>query len=988
MALYPPIVASSMPAFNIADGKVRIYYSLSAYNSNKKDDISVVQVTVRRQSSNVNVLNSQTEIVEKSFGLQQTKDISNNRYYIEIENKDITQGFQEDVLYKVQLRFSTASNTNNTAQWYSDNIEKFSEWSTVCIIKPIVAPLFYIDDFHVEQDETEPIEQTNNTVFENTESSTTTGETTSDTNNSSSTETANENTDNNSSTETIEEDTNNFFSNLADFVGIYKRSYTDSSGTQKSSSQALRSWRLRLLGEGYNQNLNIEDYLLADSGWVLNSANNYYLDSDSVALECSLPYEFTQKKNYKLLFEIQTKNGYTDSHLYTFTYQQQIIDVLNGELHTYVNEEEGYIKLEYTSDQSDTTNIAIRRSDMTSNFKKWEDILNFEITDSKKINFTYYDFTAEAGMIYKYLVQKRDPRGRRGTPVYDQSGNSDSGNGILAEWNHAFLLESSGNGDSSKAKQLKLKYDFQISSLKTNIAESKTDTIGSKYPFIRRNGSMYYRSFPCTGTITGFMDDADLFTSKEKLLDNRVTEYDNYKGIIGDYTTQYDYTYERKFREAVQEFLYNTKPKLYKSTQEGNIFIKLMQVSLTPKNELGRLIYTFSATAYEIDEPTIANLNSYGIIDVGDYNPNIIEYQTRMTQLNNYSASGDPMGVPFKAGQDIIGTGQTPAANSIAKKLRYNQSFNDTILTDFSISWLRMTINSAPYLIRQRQEDNKFVPFDDYIDSEDTSQDKISEPINYPLYQIESTYNRQNIYLGWLFYLDDNHEKSIIVSLPNNVYELNEPGLILSKDDRIIPAKDTYMEVDFRAETITAQDLTKVPKNIRMKNVNGQFIGTFNEETELIARIKYKYKYTYEEGKDKIERTVNGVKNVSIDTQPGAIIMIRTDNEKPQRFVVNETGQLNFETKDFDLNITSLKIVGMNIDLRNVRERTGQYNNINQVQNPLNGDYCIIGDNKYYYYKNQWVTATTLNENEHFIDIKCSVDAIVNYFCSVRRDYY
>ena len=77
----------------------------------------------------------------------------------------------------------------------------------------------------------------------------------------------------------------------------------------------------------------------------------------------------------------------------------------------------------------------------------------------------------------------------------------------------------------------------------------------------------------------------------------------------------------------------------------------------------------------------------------------------------------------------------------------------------------------------------------------------------------------------------------------------------------------------------------------------------------------------------------------------------------------------------------------MNIDLRYVRERTGQYNNINQVQNPLNGDYCIIGDNKYYYHKNQWVVAALAN-NKVSIDIKCSVDAIVNYFCSVRRDYY
>ena len=60
MALYPPIVASSMPAFNINNGSVKIYYTLSPYNASKRDDIHSVHVTVRRQSSNVNVLNSAT----------------------------------------------------------------------------------------------------------------------------------------------------------------------------------------------------------------------------------------------------------------------------------------------------------------------------------------------------------------------------------------------------------------------------------------------------------------------------------------------------------------------------------------------------------------------------------------------------------------------------------------------------------------------------------------------------------------------------------------------------------------------------------------------------------------------------------------------------------------------------------------------------------------------------------------------------------------
>jgi len=300
--------------------------------------------------------------------------------------------------------------------------------------------------------------------------------------------------------------------------------------------------------------------------------------------------------SYKLFFEIQTKNGYEDSLLYTFICNNYSHDTLSGTLSTYINEEEGYIKLKCVSDEMEMKNLVIRRTDSKSNFLKWEDLKYFEAHDNKGYNFTYYDFTVESGTFYRYLVQKVDARGRRGTPIYDSSKSD--GTGVIGEWEHAFLLETTGNGEVTGTKQLKLKYDFQISSYKTNISESKTDTIGSKYPFIRRNGNMYYRSFPITGTITGFMDDADLFTNDTEMFGGYYSKYKNFKGYIDDYVNRYDYTYERKFREKVEEFLYNAKPKLYKSMQEGNIFIKLMDVSLTPKNELGRLVFSFSGTAY------------------------------------------------------------------------------------------------------------------------------------------------------------------------------------------------------------------------------------------------------------------------------------------------------------------------------------------------------------------------------------------------------
>ena len=942
MALYPPIVASSMPAFKIQEGRgtVRIYYSLSTYNVGKQDDIKAVHVTVRRQNSNVNVLLNKTQIIEKSFGLQQEIDKALNRYYIDINSSEIDGGFAINGIYKVQLRFSSIANSDNSTNFYTKNINNFSEWSTVCIIKAIQAPEFYIDDFYT-------------------------------------------------GTKPQEEDRNNFYSSLPDFVGIYK---------QGDSSESLKHWRLRLLTEAYTKQdiLNIDNFTLADSGIVLNEAENYNFQDGSVVLACSLAYELIEDVTYKLLFEIQTKNNYQDSLLYNFTCNKNNVNRLEGELATYINEEEGYIKLSFTSGQFYIGNLVIRRTDSKSNFLKWEDLKYFETYGSP--NFTYYDFTAESGLFYRYLVQKVDARGRRGTPVYDQSKNLATG--VMAEWEHAFLLESTGNGELKGTKQLKLKYDFQISSYKTNISQSKTDTIGSKYPFIRRNGTMYYRSFPITGTITQFMDQAQLFTDSNTLFDNYYDKYKDFKGQIETYVKKYDYTHERKFREKVEEFLYNSKPKLYKSMQEGNIFIKLMQVSLTPKNELGRLIYTFSATAYEIDEANINTFNNYSLLNVGTFNPNVATTKTIMGQINSFDFNDNIEGNLFKAGQDIVGTNSL-FSNTIAKAIKYNEPFNGKKTTDFTINWLRLTIESKPYLIIEQND--SYRPFDDIPPTEDD----VTPPIDYQLYQLESTYSGVNIYLGWLFTING---KQIIISPPNNIYEIKEDIFSFKRDVQIIPAKDTAMLVDYRLIEVIQEDLSNLPKKIRINKVNGQLVGTYSEETQLISRINYKYKYTYELGEDRIKRYVNGVNTISIDTEPGTIVYVKTNTmDSAQRFVVNHTGELFFDPMNTEVSITSLKITGLNINLKDCNNR-GNVSTLEDVTFPKAKDLCKIGNKYYYYYKTTWYQAQIAtqgvyfsssweknsqnqyelqqNQQEMTFDISCPVDALIFYYAAIQEDYY
>jgi len=128
MALYPPIVASSMPAFDINNQNgVKVYFSLPNYNGDKRDEIKNVHVTIRNQASNVSVVNNVSDILIKNIQ-QDELDKIYNRYYISITNSDIVNGFSIDKLYKVQLRFSSVIRSEEVtpADFFTNNLDKFS----------------------------------------------------------------------------------------------------------------------------------------------------------------------------------------------------------------------------------------------------------------------------------------------------------------------------------------------------------------------------------------------------------------------------------------------------------------------------------------------------------------------------------------------------------------------------------------------------------------------------------------------------------------------------------------------------------------------------------------------------------------------------------------------------------------------------------------------------------------------------------------------
>jgi len=104
------------------------------------------------------------------------------------------------------------------------------------------------------------------------------------------------------------------------------------------------------------------------------------------------------------------------------------------------------------------------------------------------------------------------------------------------------------------------------------------------------------------------MDDEELFIKRGVVTSHRhstsAIEAHEPENAIRDYHMFSDENImlEREFKLAVLDWLNNGQPKLFKSPYEGNYIVRLMNTSLTPVKELGRMLHSFTTTAYEIAE--------------------------------------------------------------------------------------------------------------------------------------------------------------------------------------------------------------------------------------------------------------------------------------------------------------------------------------------------------------------------------------------------
>lgn len=677
----------------------------------------------------------------------------------------------------------------------------------------------------------------------------------------------------------------------------------------------------------YLKYYNIEIYKTSDNSLVYESGNVYTNVYNPNEINYTLPCGLEDGVEYKLVLTYNTINEYSDSLTYIFSIIQNTIDALNATISAETDIENGRVKIEIKSTVSEAFfgNLTIRRTSSKSNFTIWEDVHQTTIANGQMLDYIWYDYTIESGIWYKYCAQQR---------------NSKSDRGAIINIRYPIMIELEDMFLTREGMQFKVKFNPNISSFKTTYIESKTDTIGSKYPFIRRNGRVQYKQFPISGLITAFCDEDNVFLSKNIIYGDNVEYYSDYNGNLdvnsdNNITEQNDYIYERFFREKIMDFLYADNIKLFRSNTEGNILVRLMDINFTPNNSLGRMLYSFTATAYEMDECTLENFENYGIQTIGDYSTNL-EY--------SYKKIGQVTG-DFAAKEDIFIT--------IAKKYS-DMTLSKYINTLQNISWLRIEFNSDPYLIKT--VGGVPMPL--------TASDRADEDTAY----------------GYIVYINN---KPIIVS-SRRFYELIDEDTEVTS---IYFPIATNATIDYMAELTQTENTSLLYNKMYFNTKVGQIHGLFDVNESVFKNIYLKYLLNY----TSYHQSLMSLNEVTIEAEPGTVVYVKDSfDEDYFKHELGPTGVLRFYDEDATLigfYFAGMQLYNLNSDTNEAKDNEFRLTNetvtsLDEVKNPIKNGVYIVNNQRYIYYQEQWYKFSDDNV------VQCPVYALVDYIYELMKGEY
>lgn len=428
------------------------------------------------------------------------------------------------------------------------------------------------------------------------------------------------------------------------YVGLYQQI-----GEECDISEKVHSYIFNLY--------DLHNNLMQSSGWLLHNSSIDTSSNQILALSQSIDsYSFAQTlipmETYKVEYGVRTINGL---EVYSQTYPIMDIEGIRSYLKVNLlaknNYDNGYIQLSFEplspSPISSHGTYVVSRTCADNGFLYWDELYKFYLSSDLSVTtWEYKDFTIEQGKIYQYSVQQYNHNGLYSARILSPK--------VEACFEDMFLYDGE--------KQLKIRYNPKVSSIKIDRLEQKLDTIGSKFPFIFRNGNVEYFEFPISGLLSYLSDENEFFIEKGQLGLDYVTEHrittkekDFQKEKITKYknptTDLVDYNIyaERQFKMSVLQWLGNGEMKLFKSPAEGNFLVRLLNISLAPEDKLSRMLHTFSATAYQVADFTYDNLLSLGFFKTSDVEKSYYAYETvpffkdnayQYGKINNYTIAG------------------------------------------------------------------------------------------------------------------------------------------------------------------------------------------------------------------------------------------------------------------------------------------------------------------------------------------------------------
>lgn len=402
-----------------------------------------------------------------------------------------------------------------------------------------------------------------------------------------------------------------------EIVGLNKQSLTSINGqrfigtySNIDSSEKVYQYRFILYNSLGNE--------LENSGWLLHNVQ----DDDAIT-NSSDSHQFNhnilEDLSYYVQYQVRTNNGLNLTTVkYKISLSLYTSAGLSLKMSAYLDYDNGRVRVDVaplslnidpeTKEEIPTVlqgTYVITRTSSKDNFVFSETLQNnsmtMQITSTSP--YSFYDFAVESGIEYRYHIQRYNNQN-----IFSQKVTS---NLIAVFFEDIFLYDGE--------KQLRVRFNPQVSSFKTVVADSKKTTLGRQYPFIFRNGILNYKEFPISGLISYHIDNEDLFLSKSEW-QTMIMNYDKNTMTAQRFTPETDLTdtnfkYEKLFKLCVLEWLNNGEIKLFKSPQEGNYIVRLTNVSLAPNQTVSRLLHTFSCTASEVAEYSLANLAQYSLVN-------------------------------------------------------------------------------------------------------------------------------------------------------------------------------------------------------------------------------------------------------------------------------------------------------------------------------------------------------------------------------------